>query len=86
MFWGDIIQLEDDMNDRSIESVRRKTTADYKSDVGGILDELQRLNDLMREDTVQIDQLKAETEVLQAETNSLRHESRTILARLGVTL
>ncbi len=48
--------------------------------------EMQCLNDLMRQDQVDIDRLKIETNVLKAETLRLKTESRALLVKLGAVI
>ena len=52
----------------------------------GLFLEMQQLNELMRQDQVDIDRLKIETNVLKAETQRLKAESRAILTQLGAAI
>jgi ABC-type Zn uptake system ZnuABC Zn-binding protein ZnuA len=53
-----------------------KTTAEYKAAIRQMMDEMERLNQKMREDQTDIDRTQAEAAILKAET-------RALLARMG---
>ena len=57
----------------------RKWKPNKKKTLAQLFAEMQHLNELMRQDQVVIDRLKAETDLLRVET-------RAILTRLGATL
>lgn len=66
------------MND-VLSSTVPKQEAEPEKTLTQLFTDMQHLNELMRQDQVVIDRLKAETDLLRVET-------RAILARLGATL
>ncbi len=51
-----------------------------------MLNEINQLNEAMRQDQLDIDNMKADTDTLKAETLLLKSETRSILKRLGASL
>jgi hypothetical protein len=66
------------MEDAVAPPLSPKTVTEYKAAIAGLLAEMARLNDQMRLDQAEIDQLRQETAVLKDET-------RALLAALGTT-
>ena len=56
-----------------------QTTAEYEAEFEMLMQEAARLNELMAEDRIEIERLKAETKVI-------RDETRTLLASIGAKL
>lgn len=69
------------MSDLSIQS-NAKSEAEQEAVLTLIFDEMNHIQEMMRQDRVEIDRLKAETSLLKREAEFLRHESLTILSRL----
>lgn len=66
-----------------------ETDADFEATWEQYMSEMNRLNELMRQDQIEIDRLKAESQalkaesaVLKAESHVLRAETRAVLDRL----
>lgn len=67
------------MDETMMSPLAPRTVAEYKTAIAGMLAEMNRLNEQMRRDQVEIDRLKAEATALQAET-------RVLLFDMGATV
>lgn len=65
------------MNNATITQSAPQTTEDYEAAFDRIMAEAEILNEQMRRDRVDIERLKAETQILKSET-------RALLASIGV--